>query len=196
MPLQSKPCLVCAQPIFDTVYQLPARKVCSPACRTALRNSLPVVARRFWPRVEKTDGCWLWTGPVQGNNGYGSFHYLGKLIGAHRFSWILHRGPVVGRANVLHRCDTPTCVNPDHLFLGTHAENMADRNAKGRTARGERIAVSRLTDSQVLEMRRLRGEGMSETALGRLFGVNRSTAHCVVRGKLWRHLPLHPEGPP
>jgi hypothetical protein len=86
-------------------------------------------ALRFWPRVQKTSTCWLWTGNT--SKGYGSIEAEGKPVGVHRFSYQLATGkvPVL---DVLHSCDNPRCVNPDHLTEGTHQQNMADRNAKGR----------------------------------------------------------------
>jgi len=88
---------------------------------------------RFWRNVQKTDGCWLWVGLVD-KDGYGRIRVSGKQARAHRYSYILHYGET--DLWVLHRCDNPTCVRPDHLFLGTSQDNVADRTAKGRAASG------------------------------------------------------------
>ena len=87
---------------------------------------------RFWRFVEKTEGCWLWTGAKTGG-GYGYIRRSGKeKMSAHRASWEMHNGPVPEGLWVLHRCDTPACVRPDHLFVGTRADNMRDAHEKGR----------------------------------------------------------------
>ncbi len=93
----------------------------------------------FWPNVRRGSGCWGWTA-LRHRDGYGiTSRTLGR-IRAHRLSWQIHNGPIPRGMHVLHRCDNPPCVRPDHLFLGTHADNMADKIRKGRAnaATGER----------------------------------------------------------
>jgi len=86
---------------------------------------------RFWDKVQKTDTCWLWIGSTN-QDGYGRFNIGGKLGGAHRYSFELHTGEIPEGMHVLHTCDTPACVRPDHLFLGTHSDNMQDMYRKRR----------------------------------------------------------------
>lgn len=90
----------------------------------------PTTEERFWAKVEKTDGCWLWTGST--GRGYGTFWAGGVVVGAHRYSVALHYGEFDPSLYVLHRCDIPRCVRPDHLYLGDHAQNMKDREERGR----------------------------------------------------------------
>ena len=143
--------------------------------------------QRFWEKVDKSSGadsCWLWTASTNGH-GYGVIGADGKLQKAHRVSWNLANGPVPEGLCVLHRCDTPPCVNPGHLFLGSHAENMADMNAKGREARGEANGQSKLTATQVVEIREASG---TQTAIAARFGVSRRQISCIRAGKYWAHL--------
>lgn len=124
--------------------------------------------QRFWMRVEKTANCWLWLGRVS-SDGYGAFssQCLTRRR-AHRYSWILHNGEVSNGLCVLHRCDNRICVRPDHLFLGTNRDNVADMIAKGR-----KPLPSNKKELPIVEIaqRYLRGE--SELSLSKAFGVNR-----------------------
>src|SRR5688572_5586831 len=87
---------------------------------------------RFWSKVDKTTTCWLWVG-TRHYKGYGDFAPSGqKKVKAHRYSWELHKGKIPNGMQVLHRCDNPPCVNPDHLFIGTNRDNVSDAIAKGR----------------------------------------------------------------
>ena len=86
---------------------------------------------RFWANVQKTNGCWEWTGGKHAP-GYGRLFVATKEMRAHRFSWLIHNGRIPDGLFVCHKCDNPNCVNPEHLFLGTHQDNMDDMVAKGR----------------------------------------------------------------
>lgn len=96
------------------------------------------LTQRFWRKVERSDGCWLWTG-VRTGRGYGRIQQGGlekrKALLVHRLSWELHFGAIPAGLVVCHKCDVPLCVRPDHLFLGTQRDNIADCIAKGRSVR-------------------------------------------------------------
>src|SRR5262245_26673336 len=110
------------------------------------------------PRFEKfvspepNSGCWLWSG-ARFTDGYGAFRFRGRQQKAHRVSFTLHRGEIPEDMQVCHTCDLKCCVNPEHLFLGSHADNMADRNRKGRQSAGTRQPRAKLTPTLVEAIR-------------------------------------------
>lgn len=140
--------------------------------------------QRFWSRVKKTDGCWLWTGSF-GNNGYGQISESDKNLSTHRVSWELHYGPIPDGMSVLHQCDNKQCVRPDHLFLGSRGDNNRDRALKGRSARGEHHGQSKLTQVQVIRIRQLYSEGLSDRKIAKMFSVARHTIREIVEHRTW-----------
>lgn len=98
------------------------------------------IADRFWSRVRRGDACWEWQGAARYRGGYGKIYgaSAGRPQAAHRYSWELHNGPIPDGMVVGHHCDNPACVRPDHLFVGTQADNMRDASAKGRMWKGPR----------------------------------------------------------
>lgn len=139
-------------------------------------------AERFMP--EPMSGCWLWTGAA--TKGYGIITHGGRITKAHRVSYELHRGPIPPGLFVCHRCDNPGCVNPDHLFLGTIADNNADKMAKGRQRCGEATNLAKLTAAQVLE---IRASNLPRLKIAATFGISRSCVQQIRRRSLWKHLP-------
>lgn len=138
---------------------------------------------KFWPKVNKSDGCWNWNGFIY-RNGYGQASHRNKKILAHRASWMVNNGPIPKGMFVLHHCDNPSCVNPDHLFLGTHQDNMRDQKAKGRHF-SPFTAKKKLTDDSIRKIRTsfVRGTGKK---LAAEYGVTEFTIYRVVRGVLGR----------
>lgn len=152
--------------------------------------------QRFWSHVQKSDECWEWTGAT-GSHGYGmmSVGYLvdGDLrqVTTHRFSWELHFGAIPKGMFVCHHCDNRACVRPDHLFLGTPKDNIADMYAKGRSGelRGEDQPNSKLTEKQVIEIRRLYETGdYTYRSLGARFNVHKTTIQGIIKRRAWKHI--------
>ncbi len=157
---------------------------------------------RFWAKVRpEAEGCWMWTA-AKNWSGYGTFGLScsRKTIMAHRYSWELHYGPLpkdtakyVHGTCVLHKCDTPACVRPDHLFLGTQQENIADRHTKQRDARGSRAGGAPvLTEEQIREIRALPvrlgskwSEGLDRKEVGARYGVSGDTIYRIVTRRAW-----------
>jgi len=147
----------------------------------------------FWQFYEINGECWEWTG-ARAWSGYGVCTSFGQLT-AHRTAWLLANGPIPAGLHVLHRCDNRCCINPEHLFLGTNADNMADRDRKGRTACGEQIKQARLRAADVLDIRRRYSTGQfTQRVLAREYGVDPSHISEIVTGKEWRHILITPEG--
>lgn len=136
-------------------------------------------------------GCWVWAARKD-DWGYGVIDYDGKPWKAHRLMWLAMHGSIPGRKLVLHKCDRPACVNPDHLFLGTHTDNMADMKAKGRArsggVSGERHGHSRLTEEIVKDIRRRCASGERPTEVGKLYGLNYRSVRRIVTREQWSHV--------
>lgn len=147
---------------------------------------------RFIP--EPNSGCFLWEGR-RDNYGYGTIIDGGKNRKAHRVAFELFCRPLQPDEVVAHRCDVPSCVNPDHLFAGTQLENIADMHRKGRyglalirqnCARGSRQGLAKLTEADVLA---IRASNRGSSDLGREHGVTKATINMIRRRATWRHVP-------
>jgi len=130
----------------------------------------------------------LWTGNLF-KDGYGKMSENGKHVRAHRYSYQTYHGPIPTGTSVLHKCDVRDCVNPAHLFLGTHRENMADMTAKNRSPFEEKNPMAKLTAENVAEIRRrYAAGGISQRALGAEFSVGDMAISLIVNGKRWSKL--------
>jgi len=172
---------------------------------------------RFWAKVQKSDGCWEWRGArFQRGAGaarvltYGMFTVGPRDIPAHRYSWEMHSGPIPAGLFVLHHCDNPPCVNPEHLFIGTAADNSRDMVAKGRQSRanahpargdangarrhpdrlhrGEANGVAILTAAKVRDIRARLAAGSSHASVARDFGASKATIGKIARRETWQHV--------
>lgn len=150
-------------------------------------------SKNFWNKIDKSlHGCWNWIGSK--NNGYGIFKLNYKKTYAHRLSFELNIGNIPADLQVLHKCDNPSCVNPNHLFLGTHQENMKDRNSKGRTSTvprncGELCWSSKLTENQIIEIKLLLDEGILNCKqIAGQFNTSRQNISHIKNKRRWKHL--------
>jgi HNH endonuclease len=193
------------------------QQVCHPGRRWISGHNLTKYhtsfSKRFWTQVERTETCWLWRG-YRNANGYGMIGLSSKNMLAHRLSYEMHFGPIPPGLSCCHHCDNPSCVRPEHLFVGTKADNMQDMVRKGRhwvhtkpellrfgdrnvsrlypetRPRGEQVKLAKVTAEQVKEIRRLyRDEQWKQNALAAVFGISHRTISLIVRYKTWRHVP-------
>lgn len=185
-----KPCTECGLPSV-------ARRLCHTHYEYRRRNGLVMpptepqfapAVDRFWASVDRRGEreCWEWTGHTV--SGYGVLYIDGKSWKAHRYSYFLAHGECPAGLDVCHSCDNPPCVNPDHLFLGSEADNMRDMREKGRSARGERHPDAKLTNEAVTAMRVLRSAGRTVRSLAAEYGVEESVASRAIAGRTWRHI--------
>jgi hypothetical protein len=146
---------------------------------------------RLWSRVEiaEVDGCWLWVGAKSEPNGYGLISWAGRKTYAHRLAWELWNDrPVPPGRFVCHHCDNRLCIRPSHLFIGTHADNMADAVAKNRVHPGQSHGMARLTDAQVAEIHRLLRHEVRGSDIAHMFGVHKNTIYNIKKSRSWSHV--------
>jgi hypothetical protein len=162
---------------------------------------------RFMAKVQRGDGCWLWTA-AKDSKGYGRFSLGGShtpegkrrnsMVAAHRFSYESVHGPIPSGPGfhgycVLHRCDNPSCVRPDHLFLGTNKDNVQDMDRKGRRVnaqkRGNEHPNARLTPEKVARIYQMAcAREKPQWRIAQEFGVCLATVNHIKTGRLWAHL--------
>jgi hypothetical protein len=134
-------------------------------------------------------GCWIWTGASKNQFGHGAFK-LGarktRVLFAHRVAWELYVGPIPAGRCVLHRCDTPSCVNPHHLFLGTKRDNAEDMVRKGRQCKGSAHVAAKIDERVAALIKRARDT--STAALAAMFGISRQSVADIRYGRTWKHV--------
>jgi hypothetical protein len=183
-------------------------KVADNDCKQLLPRT-PGDREHFWKKVDQSggpDSCWLWMGSKD-RKGYGDWHLRrgnerGKFR-AHRMAYFLAYGVDPGNLFVCHTCDQPACCNPKHLWCGTNTDNNRDSAAKGRKkwkaehhwrqhpddiVRGERNGLSKLKETDVVEIRRLHASGLFQYQIGKMFGVTPHAIWCIVNRKTWKHV--------
>ena len=151
-------------------------------------DKFKVYRERFWSYVDKSggeDACWFWQGRLP-STGYGQFWFAGKLWRAHRLSYFFTTG-IKSELYILHNCNNRSCVNPSHLREGTQADNMEDRRKSGYV---HQTKGRKLSATQVREIKLALLDGISNTVLGRRFGVDRTSIRAIKQGRCWRHVKI------
>ena len=164
-------------------------RMCSRECVAREATSKIPVEEKFMSRVLKTDNCWIWLG-FKDKLGYGRFTFNRKTYPAHRFSCILAGKPIPNNLFACHKCDNPSCVNPDHIFPGTQADNVHDAISKGRMMqKGEDNCYSKLKNEDILEIREIYKNGsLCKAELARKFHIDKSHVRRIVSRELWAHI--------
>ena len=163
-------------------------KYCSRACADAAKKHSPeIAAELFWQQVKRglADECWNWQGKIISESGHGRVSMSGRLQQAHRVAYSLACGPIPKGQQIRHTCDNAPCCNPQHLILGTQAQNMADMKARNRSARHQRNGNGKLTLEQKKEIQRLYSVGdISMAKLAAIYGVVPGTICFVIHTNL------------
>ena len=193
----------CTYPVSAKGLCLRCYKLAWSRARRSARPPRPTVEARFWsyvnkdgPRSDSADSaCWDWIGAIRMPDGYGVLNVDRKARRAHRLSWAFAGNEDPGDKFLLHLCDRPCCVNPAHLRIGTHADNMHDMSVRKRSKfhkavfEGSTHGMAKLTEATVVEIRAQRAAGGSLKGIAAAFGVSPSTIHLVGHRKIWDHVP-------
>ena len=146
------------------------------------------MARMHKYSKKNENGCWIWQRGLS-NSGYGETAIRGRKKRAHRVCYEIYKGKIPEHLQVCHTCDTPACVNPDHLYLGTHQRNVDDKVNRDRQPRGEEIKLAKLTEKNVLMIRKLWKEGrMSQQEFANQYGVCQTTISRIILRQTWNHI--------
>lgn len=169
----NKPCKHCGKLIY---YK-------NTNCMDCRRNGRDA-KDRLLKKVYFTDNCWIWMGG-RNNKGYGYFYYRGVHMNVHRASYQIFNETILGDLHVLHKCNNPTCVNPKHLYAGTHKDNMRDLANSDRAVRGETHPQAKLNYKKVALIRLLSKQGLSQSVLSQRFSIHQSQISRIVHNRSW-----------
>lgn len=198
-------CLECENNFDIPLYREKKAKFCSQKCQGKF------ISKKFWEnrfnwksaspeesynRLKKTfekkvirkEGCWDWGGVIM-STGYGVLEYKGKQLGAHRASWIIHKGEITKGMFICHSCDNAVCSNPEHLFLGEPKDNTQDMLKKNRRSNCRQYSKNaKLNIHQVKEIKDLLKDEISQTKIAKIYNVSRGTIQDIYREKSWKNI--------
>lgn len=178
-------CLYCSNEFqtLKTEIKRGKGKFCSRACANKFNPKKSISLKNLLYKnissLSNESGCWLYTKLIM--KGYGHINIGGKKIPAHRISYEIHHGKIPESMYVCHKCDVRACINPDHLFIGNHLDNMLDKVLKGR-------AAVKLNFEQVVQIKNLINAGVSDLNISKKYCVNRQTINKIRLNKLWKHV--------
>jgi len=154
-----------------------------------MQTKLDITKERIESKVEKIPeaGCWIWMGATQ-VRGYGELISHNRKHLAHRASYEAFVGPIPKGMNVCHSCDNVYCVNPAHLFLGTQKQNLQDMASKGRSTRGQRNPMAKLTEEEVKDIKYFLSIGINDSDIAKQYEVTRGAINLIKQGKRWNHV--------
>lgn len=133
-------------------------------------------------KLDPIKGCWIWQLKIN-RGGYGSVTYKNKTWTAHRLAWFLFNGPIPNGMMVCHKCDIRPCINPEHLFLGTHRDNMSDKLNKGRCCRGDNHGLVKISDFEIDYIKKLKDMGTMQKDIAKIFHVTPPTINRIIMGR-------------
>lgn len=189
-----KACARCSAPFLCVGSRIDGpheQRFCGAACMHTNKRLDHLTAHRYWRKVARTDdgSCWLWQGR-RDKSGYGRWAKQGMHVYVHRIAWILSKGEIPAGMDVLHRCDVRNCCNPEHLFLGTHQDNMDDMWARGRARpkvhHGEEHGMAKINDQEAIT---IRNSPDTQRSLAQQYDLSQATVWAIKHRKIWAHLP-------
>jgi hypothetical protein len=170
-------------------------KYCSWACSAKTKES--IIDEKYKEKtrqrikdkseIDKITGCWNWI-KYKDFSGRAYCTYGKQTLPAAKISYLVFIGDIPNGIFVCHKCDNYSCVNPNHLFLGTHQDNMTDRDKKNRVAKGEKIFISKLKNENILEIREMRKNGFSQQKIADQFSISQTTVSRILDGSNWKHI--------
>lgn len=192
MPLIPRECKICHKVTIRLEYKSKKYQFCSILCRSQNRLKISQNLRDRFHTLYKIDsrGCWIWK-KGKSSMGYGCISYDGKQQRSHRVSYLLYKGPIENGLFVCHACDIPSCVNPDHLWLGNNKENIIDMFKKKRKSNvGDNNPRATLKERQVINIKQKLKDGIKAAIIAKTYRVKKAIIDNIKVGRTWKHVEI------